>query len=91
MIKMVTGFYFLDGMNMNHLYQTKDFNEASLLLANRLKLVSVQRDGPCYFNFEGYDNAMQLTEAFWRGDLMGNIREFVDAQRRVKDLIHRDN
>jgi hypothetical protein len=75
--------------NMNN-YQTKDFNEASVLLSHKLPLIAVRREGPCFFVFEGHSKALQLSEAFWRGDLRGNIREFVDAQRRIKDLIHRD-
>ncbi len=76
---------------METIYQTKDFNEASLLLANKLPLVSVKRKGSCYFQFKFPDRASQLSEAYWSGDLTGNIREFVDAQRRIKDLIHRDS
>jgi hypothetical protein len=76
-------------MDMNAVYQTKDWIESSLLLAHNLRLLGMTRDGACYFRFEGRDRAMALIEAYWRGDLTVNARSFVDSQRRIKDLIHR--
>ncbi len=76
-------------MHRDSTYTTKDFNESALLLANGFRLLSVHRTEACYFSFENSDRAVVLVEAFWRGDLTSNLREFVDAQRRIKDLIHK--
>ncbi len=73
-------------------FSTKDFNEAALLLAFRIPLITVLRDrGVCHFQFKSSDQAASLIEAFLRGDLVGNIRDFSDSQRRIKDLIHRSD
>jgi len=70
--------------------ETKDWNEAALLIANGIHLIRVRRDGVCFFVFDDQNRATALVEAYWRGDLAGDIRAFTDAQRRVKDLIHRE-
>lgn len=73
------------------IHTTKDSNEAAMLLANGIPLRHVQRqNGVCYFIFSNSDRTIGLTDAFWRGDLMGNIRAFTDAQRRIKDMIFRN-
>lgn len=73
----------------NTRYRTKDFSEAALLIASGVKLSDVERTTPRFFVFEDYHRAVALTEAFWRGDAIVNARSFVDATRRVKDLIYR--
>jgi len=71
-------------------YKTKDWNESALLLSHGLRLIGIRRKGVCYFEFEDGERATGLVESYWRGDLSVNARAFVDAQRRVKDMIHRD-
>jgi hypothetical protein len=49
----------------------------------------MERNGACFFIFEGRGRATALVEGFWRGDAVVNVRAFTDAQRRIKDLIFR--
>lgn len=74
---------------MSGSYTTKDYNEISLLLANKLHFVSVRRHGAVFFSFEPKEKAIELTEAFWRGDLKMILRDFINFRRLAKDLIIR--
>jgi len=71
-------------------YETKDWIEAALLLTHNLSLIRVKRDRACYFEFQEKEKAAIVVEAYWQGNLNVNARDFVDAQRRVKDLIHKE-
>lgn len=72
-------------------YRTRDWQEGAFLVASGLKLARVESGTPRYFIFEERDRAAGLVEGFWRGDTMVNARAFIDAQRRIKDLIHRES
>lgn len=76
-------------MDMEDTYTTKDLNEIALLIAYRLRVIEVNQLGAVFFSFTPRLRAIELTDSFFRGDLMGNLREFADAQRRAKDLIFR--
>lgn len=71
-------------------FETKDWVESSLLLANQLPLEAIKRRNQiCFFQFRKTKKVIELIDSYWRGDLNVNLRSFVDAQRRIKDLIHR--
>jgi len=71
-------------------YETKDWVEASLLFTFHIPFKGMERNGSiCYFQFKNRLRSEEIIECFWRGDLKGNLREFTEAQRRIKDLIHR--
>jgi hypothetical protein len=75
----------------NGTFVTKDWNEAALLLAHNISFQGMRRDGSvCFFQFSDHEQASVLMESFWKGDLLSNSRQLIDAQRRIKDLIHRD-
>jgi hypothetical protein len=77
-------------MNLtNNVFETKDWNEAALILSHGITLVKVRREGSCYFQFSNRMQALEIVEGFWRGDISINARAFVDSQRRIKDLIHK--
>lgn len=73
------------------IFRTKDWNVAALCLSKNVKLLTVERNGPCFFIFGDAFKASALAEAFYRGDVEVNVRVFTDSQRRVKDLIHQTN
>jgi hypothetical protein len=71
-------------------FNTKDWIEASILLAHRMPLAAVaEQRGVVWFSFLFPDKATALIDQYILGTLEVNIREFVDSQRRVKDLCHR--
>jgi hypothetical protein len=73
---------------MKEPFQTKDWIHASILINRHIPFQGVRRNGnTCHFLFTDSKQSEELIESFLRGDLRVNLRDFVDAQRRVKDLI----
>ncbi len=70
-------------------YETKDWTEASLLLTERLPMKEVRQiRGNLWFIFSNPEKANKIIEQYFTGTLQVNVREFVDNQRRVKDMVH---
>lgn len=72
-------------------YETDDWIEASFLSASRLILMGVQKNKICLFRFADRNKALSVIASYWSGSLVINARHFVEAQRRMTDLIHKDD
>ncbi len=69
-------------------YPTRDVYEASLLYANRLKLIDVSRvDSVCWFVFQGKDKAAELSRKFWSREAKVDAKAYAEAVKTLKDLI----
>ena len=66
---------------------TKDLNEAGVLLASNIKLLRLEQgQGFYYFVFEN-NQAQEICNKFWAGELTLNAKLFSDALRTLKDRL----
>lgn len=72
-------------------YVTKDISLAAILICSGRHLVNVDKsDKRRYkFFFEGGDFS-KLEQSWMNRDLVINAADFVDAQRRIRDILHQD-
>ena len=72
----------------NNLYRTKDAQIAAMLYTKGQHLADVERiNGTCFFVFENARACEDLARNFWKKGVNGNLKDFSDAMRTVKDLI----
>lgn len=67
----------------------KDLNHAAFLKLKRLKLSGeVEWDGDvAYFVFEDDGRADQLIESYINGNAVGNLKDFAENQRSLKQML----
>lgn len=71
-------------------YKTKDISEASLILSLNIPFIGLEGgDGYYFFVFDDTENACALiSQEYWSGKAVGNIKNFVSALKSLKDLIY---
>ena len=75
-------------INMKDCFRTKDLGEASLLYSSDKRLIHLNHDGIRYwFIFEDQESCQKIVQSFWRKEAMINAKNFVDAERTLKNLI----
>ena len=73
---------------MQKQYKTKDFYEASCLIAKKVKLISLEKDTSFYwFCFENWDASRKISDLFWRNELNVSAKDYADAIRTLKDRL----
>ncbi len=67
----------------------KDLNQASFLKLRKLKLHGQPEwiGDVAYFVFEDDGRANQLIEAYINGEAIGNLKEFAEAQKTLKQML----
>lgn len=69
-------------------YRARDLNAAAFLLLNNIVLARTEvEQGMLLFIFPGFKQCTQILRAYFSGEAVGNLKEFVDAQRKIKRLI----
>ena len=74
----------------NNVYLTKDLAEAGYLYMSQLNFLGLTSDANStsfYFQFEDKEKAEGLSAEFWNKTAKGNINEYADALRTLKDLV----
>lgn len=73
---------------MSKVYKTKDLYEAALLYTTDVHFLDVEREnGTCFFKFEDYDRAVELSDLFWSKRMMVNAKRYADAIKTMKELV----
>lgn len=72
-----------------YLKKIKDLNQAAYLKLQKLKLSgAVDWDGNiAYWIFEDNGQANQLIEIYINGEAIGNLKEFAEIQRSLKQML----
>ena len=70
--------------------KVKDMGQASFLKVNNLKLQrEVDWEGKsAYWIFEDDGRADELIEAYINGEAIGNLKDFSEAQRTLKQMLY---
>ncbi len=70
-------------------YKTKDIFEASYIYSEGIHFVGLESGGNYYwFVFQNVDDTCsKLSQNYWAGLAIGNIKNFVASQKTLKDLI----
>jgi len=70
-------------------YKTKDIFEASWIYSQKAPLLRLDPDGNYFwFVFANDENfTSSLSEKYWRQTATGNIKEYVNSLKSLKDLI----
>lgn len=73
------------------LRKIKDINQASFLKLKKLKLyLEPEWEGnSAYWIFEDDGRADELIESYINGNATGNIRDFAEAQRGLKQMLYK--
>jgi hypothetical protein len=79
-------------MNNKHLSlkRIKDINHASYLKLKKFKLHrELEWEGnSAYWTFEDDGSADELIENFINGNAIGNLKDFVEAQKTLKQMLY---
>ena len=69
-------------------YKTKDFYEASALLASKLKLLNLEQESKFYwFVFDDFVECSRVSNLFWGNELSVLAKDYADAIRTLKDRL----
>jgi len=72
----------------NNVYTTKDIYIASMLRTAKLKFIGVSKsEGRGIFKFEDSPEREKLIIDFYNGQVMQNVREYVDHWMNFKKLV----
>jgi hypothetical protein len=78
----------------NELHKTADINEASILNCFKhpvgIELDNKSEKQKFIFIFECEENTQEISDSFWEGSLSINVKEFLDSQRFIRDLLFRE-
>lgn len=69
-------------------YKTKDIYEASALIAMKMRIVCLEKEGSVFwFVFDLADECTQIANDYWNGGLEICAKDYSDAIRSLKDRI----
>jgi len=69
-------------------YKTKDLAEASFILASKVRLLTLTREGKiCWFVFENKTLCEKLANSFWFNDAPIPSKSFYEAIQTLKNRI----
>jgi hypothetical protein len=75
-------------MKMNNTYQTSDFHLSAVLKSFGFKLIDLKMEsGRGLFIFEDRTDRAKIVKDFFSGELVGNIKTFLNALEGLKSLI----
>jgi hypothetical protein len=69
-------------------YKTKDIFEGAFLHSQKNQLLRLEPDNHYFwFVFEEKEKCERLSSAYWSGSAIGNIKDFVNSYKTLKDLV----
>lgn len=69
-------------------YKTKDIFEASFIYSKKPSFLGLELGGQYYwFVFANPQECERLSADYWSGKAEGNIKDFVDSNKTLKDLV----
>ncbi len=75
-------------MTTQDTYKTKDIFEASWIHSQDNPLIRLEPDGKYFwFVFLNCETCQNLSSAYWSQKATGNIKQFVNSLKTVKDLV----
>lgn len=79
-------------MRQEESYKTKDIFEASWIYSQNIPLLGLEPDGKYFwFVFAKNDNCQSLSSGYWSQKATGNIKQFVNSLKTLKDLVFSKN
>ena len=73
---------------MEEKYKTKDLAEAAALIVKKQVLMEIEREGKtCWFVFTNKKVCEEITNQFFFGELVANVREYYEVLNRLKNRI----
>lgn len=73
---------------MDKQYKTKDIYEAAWIYSQEVKLLRIEPDGRYFwFVFDDEKSCNSLSPLYWTQKASGNIKQFVNSFKTLKDLI----
>jgi len=79
-------------MRQNESYKTKDIFEASWIYSQNIKLLGLEPDGKYFwFVFDNQGLCEPLSSDYWSQKADGNIKQFVNSLKTLKDLVFSKN
>lgn len=69
-------------------YKTKDIFEAAWIYSQEITLLELEENGDYFwFVFKNKDTCEKLSSDYWTQKSIGNIKQFVNSLKTLKDLI----
>lgn len=69
-------------------YKTKDIFEAAWLHSQGISFLNLEPDNRYFwFVFENFEQATFISQEYWSQNARGNIKEFVNSLKTLKDLV----
>ncbi|PIR43379.1 hypothetical protein COV24_02960 [candidate division WWE3 bacterium CG10_big_fil_rev_8_21_14_0_10_32_10] len=79
-------------MDIEKYYKTKDLNEASYIYFLKIPFEGlVKKENFYLFVFPNSKETQKASMEYWSNNAIGNIKEFADAQKTLKNLIFSRN
>ena len=79
-------------MRQKESYKTKDIFEASWIYSQNVKLLGLEPDGKYFwFVFSDEELCKSLSSDYWSQKASGNIKQFVNSLKTLKDLVYSKN
>lgn len=76
----------------DNIYKTKDIFEASWIYSRDIPLLWLEPDGKYFwFVFENKDLVEPIASQYWSQKATGNIKQFVNSLKTLKDLVFSKN
>lgn len=74
--------------NKDNIYRTKDIFEASWIYSQNIPLLRMEPDGNYFwFVFNDPISSQKLSTTYWSQQATGNIKQFVNSLKTLKDLV----
>lgn len=75
-------------MKQDNIYRTKDIFEASWIYSQNVKLLNLEPDGKySWFVFQDETLCKKLASDYWSQKAIGNIKQFVNSLKTLKDFV----
>ena len=79
-------------MRQDNTYKSKDIFESAWIYSQNIKLLQLEPDGRYFwFVFENDSLCQKLSANYWNQTATGNIKQFVNALKTLKDLVFSKN
>lgn len=79
-------------MRQEEIYKTKDIFEASWIYSQNIKLLNLEPDGKySWFVFNDRPRCEKASLDYWSQRANGNIKQFVNSLKTLKDLVFSRN
>lgn len=70
------------------IYKTKDLAESAALIVKKQELIRIEREGKtCWFVFNNKNKCEEISNQFFFGKLLADLKEFHEIMSRLKNRI----